>query len=63
MKVSEVIDTLKEIEKTISIQDELIGRIERGEVMLDRSYVTYLQSARFYLSEYRDLILNAEVDI
>lgn len=61
MKVREAIDTLKEIEKTISVQDEIIGRIERGEVMLDRSYVTYLKSAGFYLIEYRDLILNAEV--
>ena len=61
MKVREAMDMLKEIEKTISIQDEIIGRIERGEVMLDRSYVTYLKSAGFYLIEYRDLILNAEV--
>lgn len=61
MKVCEAIDTLKEIEKTISVQDEIIGRIERGEVMLDRSYVTYLKSAGFYLIEYRDLILNSEV--
>ena len=61
MKVCEAIDTVEEIDKAIAIQDEIIGRIERGEVLLDKSYIQHLKVAVRYLWAYRDSILNAEV--
>ena len=61
MKVCEAIDTVEEIDKAIAIQHEIIGRIERGEVLLDKSYIPHLKVATRHLWAYRDSILNAEV--
>ena len=61
MKVCEAIDTVDEINKAIAIQDEIIGRIERGEVLLDKSYIPHLKVATRHLWTYRDSILNTEV--
>ena len=61
MKVCEAIDTVEEIDKAIAIQDEIIRRIERGEVLLDNAYISHLKAATRHLWAYRDSILNTEV--
>lgn len=63
MKVCEAIDTVEEIDKAIAIQEEIIGRIERGEVLLDKTYIPHLKVAVRNLWAYRDSILNEEVYI
>ena len=63
MKIHEVCDLIDELDKTISIQQEIVRRISNGEVLLDKSYAPHICNAIRHLDAYRENILYTEVDI
>ena len=61
MKVSDAIEIVNEIDKAISIQEEIIGRIERHEVLLSSEYIHHLKTAISALKSHKYTILNTEL--